>query len=456
MGGILLRYLAFFGPGKPPAEVAFAPGLNVICGASETGKSFIVETIDFMLGQRDPVRDIPERDGYDRIRLAVESPGWPPLTLERSVEGDNFLAYEELLTNEAPRTEAKILRWRHSAARQDTLSFALLERTGLASRVLRRNAAGDSRSLSFRDLARLCVVSEGEIQRGDSPLLSGQYTRATAEYAAFKLLLTGTDDSALVAAKDVSGRSEQDTGKIELLNQMIADLETELDEEGAEEGELEDQLGRLDEAIRRQNEALATLQKELDSLLQRRGAAASELRNRRARVAEIDELVERFSLLDSHYQTDLKRLAAIHESGTLFVHLDQVPCPLCGAMPDDQHLDSECEGNTEGVVEAANAEMIKIDRLRRELGDTSRSLRMERRGLLDSLAQFDEQYRACEQELNEIVSPAISTERASYDQVLSERAEARFKLEKIDRLKRLIAQRTELDAEEPHATGSPP
>jgi hypothetical protein len=455
MSGILLRYLAYFGPDKSTADLSLAPGLNVICGASETGKSFIVETIDFMLGQENPVRDIPERDGYDRIRLSIESTGWPPLTLDRSVEGGNFRAYEELLTDGSPQSEAETLRWKHSAARQDTLSCALLERTGLISKVLRRNAAGETRSLSFRDLARLCVVTEEEIQGRGSPLLSGQYTSATGEYAAFKLLLTGTDDSALVAAKDVSGRREQDTGKIELLDQMIADLQSELDEEGVEENELNDQLARLDESIRAQNEALAAVQRALDSVLERRGAVAREVRSRRTRVAEIDELVERFGLLDSHYQTDLDRLAAIHESGSLFVHLEQQPCPLCGALPGDQHLNSECEGNTEAVVKAADAEMGKITHLRRELAYTASSLTTERKDLLKSLEQFDEQYEACEQELNEIASPAVSTERASYNQLVSERAEVRFKLEKVDRLNRLTAQRAELDAEQTETAGSP-
>lgn len=455
MSGLLLRYLAFFGPGKRPAVLSFAPTLNVICGASETGKSFIVESIDFMLGQENPVRDIPERDGYDRIRLAIESADWPPLTLDRSVEGGNFWAYEELLTDGSPQTEAKTLRWKHSAARQDTLSYALLERTGLTTKLLRKNAAGETRSLSFRDMARLCVVTEEEIQGRGSPLLSGQYTTATGEYAAFKLLLTGTDDSALVAAREVSGRRDQDTGKIELLDQMIADLHAELDDEGAEEGELNDQLARLDESIRAKNEALADIQRALDAVLERRGAAARELRNRRARIAEIDELVERFRLLDSHYQTDLDRLAAIHESGSLFVHLERQPCPLCGALPGDQHLESECEGNTEAVVQAADAEMVKIERLRRELTDTVTSLTTERRELQESLAQFDNEYKASEQELNEIASPAVSTERASYIQLVSERADVRFSLEKISRLKRLTLQRTELDAEQPEAAGGP-
>lgn len=455
MNGICLRYLAYFGPGKSPAYLSLMPGLNVICGASETGKSFIVETIDFMLGQENPVRDIPERNGYDRIRLVIESSGWSPLTLARSIEGGNFSAYEEFLTNESPRTEEKILRWKHSAARQDVLSYVLLERMGLTSKVLRKNAAGATRSLSFRDMARLCVVTEEEIQGHGSPLLSGQYTMATGEFAVFKLLLTGVDDNALVATDKVSVRREQDTGKIELLDQMIADLQAELDEEGAEEAELKDQLVRLDESIRAQNEALVAVQRALDSLLERRGTAAREISNRSARVAEIDELVERFRLLDSHYQTDLGRLEAIHESGSLFVHLEQQPCPLCGALPDNQHLDSECEGNTEAVVKASAAEMLKINRLRRELADTNRSLMTERQELLSSLDQFENEYKACEQELNEIVSPAVLVERSSYNLLVSEGVEVRFKLEKIDRLKRLTTQRAEFDAEERESSGGP-
>jgi hypothetical protein len=177
MSGLLLRYLAYFGPERSPAALSFRPGLNVICGASETGKSFIAESIDFMLGQETPVRDIPERAGYDRIRLLIESSNWPPLTLERSVEGGNFRAFKEAVSEEVPKTEPSILRWKHSAARQDTLSFELLERTGLTSKILRKNAAGDTRSLSFRDLARLCVLPKTKFKRAGHRSYPGSIRR---------------------------------------------------------------------------------------------------------------------------------------------------------------------------------------------------------------------------------------------------------------------------------------
>jgi hypothetical protein len=69
--GLRLRHIVFHGPGRLPASLLFGPGLNVIYGASEVGKSFVVEAIDFMLGGKPPLRDIPERVGYDRVLLGL-------------------------------------------------------------------------------------------------------------------------------------------------------------------------------------------------------------------------------------------------------------------------------------------------------------------------------------------------------------------------------------------------
>jgi hypothetical protein len=257
------------------------------------------------------------------------------------------------------------------------------------------------------------------------------------------------DDSALVSTNVVSIHRGQESAKIELLDQMIDDLQADLDEEGAGEDEFKDQLTRLEASIEEQNAALQDVQRALDELLERRGEAAEELRNRRARLVELEELVGRFQLLDSHYETDLNRLEAIHESGSLLVHLEQKPCPLCGALPRNQHLDTACEGNTEVVVKAAEAEMVKIKRLRRELNETVASLEKEREEITHSLAQFQEEYRACEKELSDIAAPTVSIARASYNQLVSERAEVRMTLDRINRLMRLKEQRSELEGEEP-------
>ena len=70
-GYLQLRRIAYTGPRKR-SEHSFSSGVNVICGASDTGKSFLAESIDFMLGGSE-LRDIPERTPYGEIRARLRS-----------------------------------------------------------------------------------------------------------------------------------------------------------------------------------------------------------------------------------------------------------------------------------------------------------------------------------------------------------------------------------------------
>src|SRR6266404_4387714 len=119
---LTLRHLCLTGPDKRLANVSFGHGLNVIYGASETGKSFIVETFDFMLGSSSELRDIPERVGYDRIFLGVEDGDGNMFTLERSASGGQFRLYDGLHLGVPTNVEAKVLIAKYNPTRRDNLS----------------------------------------------------------------------------------------------------------------------------------------------------------------------------------------------------------------------------------------------------------------------------------------------------------------------------------------------
>src|SRR5215510_4527771 len=130
--GFKLRHLVFYGPGREPAAVHFGSGLNAIYGASDTGKSFVVEAIDFMLGGKTALRDIPERVGYDRVLLGIETIGREEFTLSRSADGGHFRLFTGL-HREPPSTdvEGRDLADQHSDRSGDNLSSFLLEKCGL-------------------------------------------------------------------------------------------------------------------------------------------------------------------------------------------------------------------------------------------------------------------------------------------------------------------------------------
>ncbi len=424
--GFRLRLLGFFGPQKPPATVVFGPGLNVLYGASNTGKSFVVEAIDFMLGGKGPLRDVPERVGYDRVLLSIETLEGNAFTILRSIEGGSFRLYEDLHDMPpADEVEARVLAEVHNDRNDANLSSFLLELCGVAGKRVRKNARGETNSLSFRNIARLMIVNENEITQQRSPLSDGNAVTDTTNLSTFKLLLTGTDDSALTASSPHEPQELSRVAQMHLLDQLLGDYRDRLKELTKSPATLSEQLERIEASLRQHTAQLNATETEFQQAARKRRELRKKLEESRDRRNEVDALLERFSLLDRHYGSDIERLCAIEEGGTLFNVLGAVSCPLCGAEPTHHRANAECEGNIDAVVEAARKEIAKIEVLRIELAVTVLDLQRES-------ASFDRRMPGVIRELKEIsesvdslISPKLFRLRASYSEFADKRGEVR-------------------------------
>ena len=69
----ILKRLILRGENKKDACLNFEKGLNVIAGASDTGKSFAFECINFGFGSSDVHELPPEADGYNSVYLEIET-----------------------------------------------------------------------------------------------------------------------------------------------------------------------------------------------------------------------------------------------------------------------------------------------------------------------------------------------------------------------------------------------
>ena len=435
-----LNRIAFRGP-RQESELSFRSGLNVICGASDTGKSFLAESIDFMLGGSQ-LREIPERVSYDEIQLELEVNNTEAWRFRRATQGGHFRAIN-LGESESAET---ILRQQHGHDRIDNLSGFLLDKIGLkAKRILRSKAKGETQSLSFRNLARLVIVQEGEIQQTGSPFWGGQYTLKTAEMAAIKLLLTGVDDSAIVSTGQVG---KDRTTQIALIDELLEDIQTELSDVGEDKEDLEEQLNKLNASIEVQRESLEAAQRELDMLLTQRRELVARRSSTQDRIDEISDHLIRFDLLLNHYGVDETRLRAILESGSTFAHMEAAPCPLCGAPPDAQQHAEACDGNVGAIVQAAKAEIEKINRLRQELQTTVEELRHESRALEDALVGTNGDFERVNTEIQQTVAPNVMEERSSFSKMVELRASVQTALGIFAREESLETRKRSLEQED--------
>jgi hypothetical protein len=92
-----------------------------------------------------------------------------------------------------------------------------------------------------------------------------------------------------------------------------------------------------------------------------------------------------YHLLDQHYGSDLARLEGLREAGTLVGALSPQICPLCGAPPESQRHEEDCDGNIDAIIDAAEAECAKIHLLREELRESVDQLEEEAKGLWSNL-----------------------------------------------------------------------
>jgi hypothetical protein len=421
IAGFQLRALRVTGKGKEPAEVLFGPGCNVISGASNTGKSYILQCIDFMMGSSKRPKRIKESNGYESVFLELQDHMGQTHELERSLSGHAFR--HRIVASERVMPE-EILSAKHDPNDKKTISAMLLDLSNAWGLRIRQNQSGKTRPLSFRDLAWLAFVDEMRIISDDSPILSGEYTTKTEELSLFKLLLTGVDDGSVISQESRKESTAKKSAQLEVLDRLIAALETEINELDKEPASIEDRRKKLDESIAVRSEALTTSQEEMISLEEQRREAWVEAKQLERREAATVELRSRFSLLEAHYKNDLARLQAIIEVDYYFSQLQQIRCPLCGAATD-QHdpsvHDEQAPDQLKTIQQACHAELKKIQILLRDLVGTTTQLDSELSALREQYSKQATLFDSATHEVLTRLAPTVSKVQSELSEVMQVR-----------------------------------
>lgn len=377
MKRIVLRQLSVVGTNVPPASIDFGDRLTLVHGASDTGKSFIVSALDFILGGK-KLLTIPELNGYSYVLLEIQLPDQGVCTLARPVSGGDILLFDSAIDGMPPSHPDLVLRSEHSATDEHCLSRFLLRKLDLEGKQVRKNNRNEVRTLSFRDLVHLAVIDETKIQSRESPIHFGQVIKKTEESSIFQLVLTGIDDAGLVAVPTAAEVRKIGTAQVEIVSRII-DGFVERIGQVPERAELEDQLERLNATIKAATAAIKVNVGARDQLKIRRNALSEEISAAISGEKEGQELAARFSLLLDQYVSDLKRLQMVAEVGEVLGFFEQGTCVFCGAEPQHQHQATHQVEEATRLSQAVRAESQKTVRLRDDLLSTLSDLAEETR-----------------------------------------------------------------------------
>lgn len=228
-GRLKLTKLVLTGENKQDAIIDFKDGLNVIAGASDTGKSFAFECIDYALGSSSELKEVPEVDGYQSVFLEIEDIGQRVIfTIERGIPKEkNKMTIYYSNYQDKDRAKNEKISITHSAKK--SLSKKMLNYCGCIYNNVKKNAE-KTQSFTFRSFIPLIMISELRITATYSPIYradSRGSTFATSEKSVFKTVISGTDYEKKEKKENTEIAKAELKGKIEQLKQIINEIRLE-------------------------------------------------------------------------------------------------------------------------------------------------------------------------------------------------------------------------------------
>ncbi|MDR2559005.1 MAG: AAA family ATPase [Oscillospiraceae bacterium] len=409
MADFYIKRLTAFGKGKDNAVIDFTPGLNIIHGISDTGKSCILLSIDYIFGGK--IRPFnKELTGYDRVRIDVQTKDGL-VSFERQL-GKNIIKVE----SEDPNIEsADYDRDHKDDSGRDAISEVLLRLIEIEEehRIL-YNKDYVKKRLTWRSFSHMFIINEEEVYTKQSIMLPKTESNTTYFLSALWFLLTGNDFAGLDEREEKRIRKAK---KDEIIKRIKTDITKYADKKTALEGSLK-LLGQSDILQKAQAmiSDLNAVREQINNANDRGRFLLSGIMEARQAITDCDMNLNRFRALHKNLVTDMKRLSMIADGKA---QLDEsVPyvdeCPICGGHVTEQ--------DAEDIIEAANGDLKRII--------------SNMRGLDETINEQESMRIAAD---NELVS--LEKDKAEIDRLVAERLRPQeFKLEETLKNYRAVSQ----------------
>ena len=444
--------------------------ISVIAGEIATGKTSILELIDYCLGASTHPRH-PEIERRARVALLEIEYGDSVAVIERPL-GSYSKAYVhhvslDELSDDYHEIEDKTLQ---RASDDDSLSTFLLRAVDLAGRSLKQAPTQDASAVdpfSFRDLSDLFFLPNRRMDNLE--LLHERHPPRRLKLRQTIDLIFGAHDDALVAA---NARLNEVREEITKVNLEVETISTYLREQGVEEDDnLKRDESRAEHELRGARSVFAQLESDMasetasaDELRSKYDAASSEVTRLTTTVRDRDTLLRRLGALRAQYADDLLKLRFAAEAGRLFDPLALTACPSC-LQPLNQPagprsgkcglcartIESIDAGHAFDVTKEIRTTETKLRELGRSMDDIDGELAKVKREL-DRARVIRDNSRA---ELDEAVAARLAPFISQRDVIRDRIRDIEQGIQDIERTRSLIAgledrrsRRTELQTEE--------
>jgi hypothetical protein len=393
LANFYIKEVSLSGNNVETSSLEFNDGLNIICGPSNTGKSYIAECLDFMFGCDAKDFRIGKDTGYDCVCMQIVTDN-RPITLERKFEENHVFVSSE-------NPDIKSGKYSTKKAKQ-SINNMWLQLMGIDDppNIIKKETF-ERQSLTFRSFLHTFFIQEDNVFQTESIMFQKNPTTRTAILSILLYLITGDSLKDADPREDKRMKEVRKRAVINYINDnlsSLADRRNELTEVQAPD--INDIQQKINSLLKEITEAEGQI-----SIAVARGKELSnEIYTLNEQLAECNMLYNRYKILRSQYTSDIKRLTFIVEGE---LHKGKIPetlhCPFC-----DGHLPKEEETS---CVEAAKAELQKIISQLRDLEDAENDILSERKDLQEKSARLIDERSEIETLINSELRPWVAALR---------------------------------------------
>jgi hypothetical protein len=364
--GFSVKRIIITGSGKKDAVLKFDTGLNVISGASDTGKTYVFEALNYMMGSGEIPKEVEEGKGYQEVFLEIEDINKNIYTIKRNLSDGKMFIYECTYENRNNKTPLKIIE-KHDVKDKNNISSFLLELCKSEYKsVVKSLKTGSVESFTFRDFARLIMLSEEKIISKKSVILGNVGPVKYTKYKnSFKTIVTGIEDEGIKSEEDKKISKITLDAKIEMMDNLITkytedlkELNTNFSSVGSDINELEAVINEIEEIINNKKQILEDIEDKRKLLL-------NEQRENTTILEYNIEVIKKFSLLKENYLSDLQRIEFVDEANYYINQLDNVKCPVCLSS-----IEKESNIDIKSISISIIAEKNKLEKQLNEIDET--------------------------------------------------------------------------------------
>ncbi|MEZ8533085.1 hypothetical protein AB9R81_15435 [Vibrio cyclitrophicus] len=359
---LFISEIAFISETLETKFISFDKKISFIYGASNTGKSYLLDVMDFMLG-KESIDHVPEAVKYQEIRMKIKLSG-SDYTLFRGMSSNNIDVYNGYIDQPVGDLFLDGYRAKYPTKKIKSISEFYMSKLNVDNQLIVTNLWGEKAAFTIRFLSRIILSTEERILSKKSPIEKGDSNEDKKNRQVFRVLLTGKNDNDVVPVRRGKELGIERSTKVEVIEELIEELAADLNYPKETYEDLLKQRDRLELSESEIKLILKESKEKISDLLKDKKRYSSEITTVQSDVDAISLNKLNFEYLMQLYDSDINRLKSQEESAFYLLSKTNEECRSCGSILSEEAYSSS---SLELLAQASVSEIKKIERKKIEL-----------------------------------------------------------------------------------------